>query len=498
MKNVKITKEHITLAIIFMLVLATRLFLVFPEKGLDYEAYDTLRQAGHIKETGVPLFKDPLSYSGRIFVFPPLFYYLLAGFSFLMPLELAAKLVPNIAFAMLVIVVYFIAKHLTKNKTASLITAFFSGFVPIIFYSLSQISIYSLSLPLIFFLSYTFLRIEEKGFATLSITLIILLLLTHSSVFILLISFIIYFIILRLERQEINKREIEIALFLFFLTIWFNLLLYKKAFLLHGIKFIWQNIPAPLLSSYFQDISFLGVISAVGVLSLLLGVYAIYHVFFKTKNQAATLYISFAFISFIMLWFKLMPFRAGLLFLSINLIILSAYGIKIILVSISKTKTPWLSKVIVLLLVVLFILTSIVPFVMTAKTEITKGPPLDDINALEWVKNNTRERAVVLGRVEEGFLINYVAERRNVADQNFLMINNIDQRYSDINLLFTLRLKSEAVRLLNDYKIDYIFLSTQSMKAYNMTKLFYADQDCFDLVYRKEALVYKFLRCDVE
>jgi uncharacterized membrane protein len=296
----------------------------------------------------------------------------------------------------------------------------------------------------------------------------------------------------------VNKREIEIALFLFFLTIWFNLLLYKKAFLLHGIKFIWQNIPTLLLSSYFEDISFLGVISAVGVLSLLLGVYAIYHVFFKTKSQAATLYISFVFISFIMLWFKLIPFRAGLLFLSINLIILSAYGIKIILVSISKTKTPWLSGVFVLLLIILFILTSITPFVMTAKSEITKSPPHDDIKALEWIKNNTREKAVVLGRVEEGFLINYVAKRKNVADQNFLMINNIDQRYNDINLLFTLRLKSEAVRLLNDYNIDYIFLSTQSMKEYNMTKLFYADQDCFDLVYRNQAIVYKFLRCNVE
>jgi len=497
-KEHKIAKEHIILAIIFALVLAMRLFMVFSEKGLDYEAYNVLRQVEHIKETGTPLFKDALSYSGRTFVFPPLFYYLLAGFSFFMPLELVIKIIPNLAFASLVIAVYLIAKHLTKNKTASLIAAFFSGFVPIIFYSINQASVYSLSLPLIFFLSYTFLRIEEKGFATMSIVLIILLLLTHSSVFILLISFIIYFIILTLEKQDINKKELEIALFLFFLTVWFNLLLYKKAFLLHGIKFIWQNIPAPLLSSYFEDITFLGVISAIGVLPLLLGVYAIYHVFFKTKNQAATLYLGFAFISFIMLWFKFIPFKVGLLFLSINLIILSAYGIKTILVTISKTKTPWLSNVIALSLVVLFTLTSIVPFVLSTKTDATPNPSDDDINALQWIRNNTAERVVVLGRVEEGFLINYASERRNVADQNFLLINNIDQRYEDIGLLFTLRLKSEAVRLMNDYKINYILLSNQTMKEYSITGLFYADPDCFDVVYRKEAIVYRFLRCDVE
>jgi hypothetical protein len=469
------------------------------QKGFDYEAYNALRQAEHIKETGVPLFNDPLSYSGRVFVFPPLFYYLLAGFSFFMPLELAAKILPSLAFASLTIIVYFIAKHLTKNKTAALIVSFFSGFVPILFSDLGQISVYSLSLPLIFLLSYTFLRIDEKGFATISIILIILLLLTQASVFIMLISFIIYFIILWLEKQELNKKEFEIALFLFFLTIWFNLLLYKKAFSLHGIRFIWQNIPSPLLSSFFEDLSFLGVISGVGVLPLLLGVYTIYNVLFKTKNQAATFYISFAFISFIMLWFKLIPIRIGLLFLSLNLIILSAYAIKIILVSISKTKTPWLSNVIILALVILFILSSLAPFIVAARSQPSKNPPLADIHALEWIRDNTRESAVVLGRIDEGFLINYVANRKNVADQNFLFINNINQRYKDINLLFTLRLKSEAVRLMNDYNIDYIFLSTQTMKEYNITRLFYTDQDCFEAVYRKEGvLIYKFLRCDVE
>lgn len=497
-KESKITREQIAVAAIFALVLAVRLFLVFSEKGLDYEAYNVLRQVEHIRETGAPLFKDTLSYSGRTYVFPPLFYYLLAGFSFLMPLEFAIKIIPNLAFASLIVAVYLIAKHLTKNKNAALIAAFFSGFVPIIFYSINQASVYSLGLPLIFFLSYTFIRIEEKGFATLSITLIILLLLVHSSVFILLISFIIYFLIILLERQQVNKKEVEIALFLLFLTIWFNLLLYKKAFLLHGIKFIWQNIPTPLLSSYFEDVTFLGVISAVGVLPLLLGVYAIYHVFFKTKNQAATMYISFALVSFIMLWFKFISFKVGLLFLSINLIILSAYGIKIIFVTISKTKTPKLSSVVALLIVALFAISSIVPFMISAKTDKTPNPNQYDIGALQWIKNSTMERAVVLGRVEEGFLINYAAERRNVADQNFLMINNIDQRYEDIKLLFTLRLKSEAVRLMNEYKINYIFLSPQTMEEYNITRLFYADPDCFDIVYKNEALVYKFLRCDVE
>jgi len=492
---IKITREQIIVAMLFLIVLAIRLFLSFQTPGFDYDSYYALRQAEHISQTGLPLFKDLLSYSGRTFIAPPFFYYLLAGFSFIMPLELAAKLIPSIIWAALVIIIYLIVKYLTKNRTAAFISSLFSGFVPVLFTTLNQASVYSLSLFLIFLLSYAFLRIEEKGFTTMSIVVTIILLLTHASVFILLISFFVYFIILALEKQEISKKEAEIALFLFFLSLWFYVLLYKKAFFLHGISFIWQNIPSPLLSSYFQDISFFGVIYAVGIIPLLLGVYAIYITSFKTRNRAAMVYISFALISFIMLWLKLVPFQIGLLLLSLNLAILSGVVIKTSLVALSKTKISRFTWIITGALVILFIITVIPSFLVKPNTSI---PPPEDVKALEWVRNNTEENAVILGKVQEGFLINYVADRKNVADSNFLLIKEINQRYDDINSLFTLRLKSEALRLLNKYDVGYVFLSSKSMQEYNLTQLFYAEKSCFDLVYDKGAKVYEFLGCDVE
>lgn len=489
-----ITKEYIFVILLFLVVLGARLYFVFQEPNFDYDAYNSLRQAEHIKENGVPLFKDSLSYSGRTHIFPPLFYYVLAFFSFVIPLALAAKLIPSLAFSALVIIVYAIAKHISKNKTASFIAALFSGFVPVFYTTLNQASVNSLSLLLIFLLSYAFLRIEEKGFVPLSIILTVLLLFIHSSVFILLISFILYFLILRLGKQKLSIKEVEITLFLFFLALWFNLLLYKKAFFAHGISFIWQNIPIPLLSAYFKEISFLGVIYAVGIIPLLLGVYAAYHVFFKTKSKGASLYITFALVSFFMLWLKLIPFKTGLLFLSINLIILSAYTIKIVLVNLSKTKIPRLSIIASFLLIILFVLTTLTPFISTIAVDM---PPPQDLQALEWIKENTHENKVILGRVEEGFIINYVAERKNVADFDFLFIKNINQRYNDISHLFTLRLKSEAIRLINKYDIDFIFLSTKSMEQYNLTQLFYAEEDCFEIVYDQDVLIYEFLDCDV-
>ncbi|MBN2458822.1 hypothetical protein JXB28_00930 [Candidatus Woesearchaeota archaeon] len=491
----KITREQLIVALLFLAVLAIRLYLSFSNTGFDYDAYYTLRQAEHIKETGLPLFKDSLSYSGRTFITPPFFYYLLAGFSLFMPLELAAKIMPSLVWAGLVVIIYLIVKLITKNRNAAFISSLFSGLVPILFTTINQASVYSLSLFLIFLLSYAFLRIEEKGFTTMCLALTIILLLTHASVFILLLSFFVYFIILALEKQGISKREIETALFLFFLSLWFYVLLYKKAFFLHGIRFIWQNIPAPLLSSYFQDISFFEVIYAVGIIPLLLGVYAIYIILFKARGRAAMLYISFSLMSFIMLWLKLLPFQIGLLLLSLNLIILSGVAIKTSLVAISKTKVSRLSSIIAAALIILFLIT-IIPSLLAEPT--ASIPPERDMGALEWIRNNTSPNSIILGNIDEGFLINYLAGRKNVADSNFLFVNEINQRYSDINRMFDLRLESEALRLLNKYDVDYIFLSTKSMDEYDIDQLFYAEKNCFDLVYDKEAKVYEFLFCDVE
>ena len=102
------TKEKTILILLFFIILSARLFFVFQETGFGYEAYNELRQTEHIKESGKPLFEDELSYSGRNFVFPPLFNYLLAMISSLFPLYLVAKIMPSIMFAGISIIIYLI------------------------------------------------------------------------------------------------------------------------------------------------------------------------------------------------------------------------------------------------------------------------------------------------------------------------------------------------------------------------------------------------------
>jgi len=199
-----------------------------------------------------------------------------------------------------------------------------------------------------------------------------------------------------------------------------------------------------------------------------------------------------------MLWLKLIPLNTGLLFLSINIIILASHAIKILLVSFSKTKIAHLDKMIIAGILILFIITALPSFLSFNPAP---SPSQKDIEALQWLKNNTSPEANVFGAVREGYLINYVAERKNIIDSNFLFIRNINQKYADMNSLFILRLESEAVRLINQYKINYLFVSSESLSEYNMTGLFYAGNSCFEKMYDKSAeggaIIYKFMRCTI-
>ncbi len=66
-------------------------------------------------DEGKPIFEDALSYTGRNFIFSPVFHYIIAFFALFMPIAYAAKIIPNIFAAALVFIVFLLAKNLTRN-----------------------------------------------------------------------------------------------------------------------------------------------------------------------------------------------------------------------------------------------------------------------------------------------------------------------------------------------------------------------------------------------
>ena len=77
-------------------------------------------------------------------------------------------------------------------------------------------------------------------------------------------------------------------------------------------------------------------------------------------------------------------------------------------VSASKMKVKSVSKLLAALVVVIFLATS-----MWSLNARAKEPQLQpDIDAMKWLSQNTPAGAVILARVNEGFMVNYYAQRK--------------------------------------------------------------------------------------
>ncbi len=485
----------ILLLIIFLVTFVFRTYFAFQTPEFSYNSYFSLRQIEHIEETGFPLFHDYLSFGGRTFLFPPLFLYVLSFFSLIFNASFIAKVIPNLLASLIIFPIYLSAQHITKKRIISLMGAFFSAFIPVFFSNtINNISAYTLVIPLIFFIIYFLIRSDEAIYLNLALFFLVVLVLTHSSSFFLVLGLLLFLLLMKVEYLHVEKKELEIVLFSTFLILWFNFVIYKQAFFMHGPLVIWQNIPIEILKNFFFDLNMLQVLYVIGIIPLLLGVFAVHNVFFKSKKRSVFLLLGFGLATFLLLWLKLVPFRVGLIFLSLVLVLLATYGTKLIYSYIKKTKKPKYANFFLVGLFILFILTSFIPALNSASKEVQITPSNEEIAALNWIKLNTPVDSVILGTLEEGHLINYFAERKNVLDSNFLLIPDAQQRYEDVNLLYKVRFKTEAVRTLNKYDVNYIYFSSKFNKE---EKLYYVDEDCFTKVYDNSIKIYEVL-CEIK
>lgn len=119
----------------------------------------------------------------------------------------------------------------------------------------------------------------------------------------------------------------------------------------------------------------------------------------------------------------------------------------------------------------------------------------NELSALIWLKEQTNEDSIVMSSHQEGNYITQIAKRRNVIDDNFMLIKNIDQRYNDVELVFTTTSQAKALQALNKYKVNYVYFSDRTKQIYNIDEIAYTDDNCFKEVYRTEgAGIYK-VRC---
>ena len=476
-------QTKIALGAIFLTVLAIRLYFAFqtPYFSSD-EAYFHIRHTEYIAENLKPIVNDELSYGGRFVLNSHVFHYLLALFKFVLPGMLAYKIIPEIILAMLVLLVFAIAKEITNNETAALFSALTSGLTPILFKAtINQVSIYSLILVLLLYMIYIFfdLRNKVRWFVLLSL----LLPLVHPAGFFFAASMIVYLLLTGLESIEVEQISKESIILVLFFNLLIAFLLFKNAFLTTGLGAAWQNVPSELLDSYFRNINVLEAVTSIGIIPIIFGTTGF---LFALKAKKKSIYALSAFMltDFLLLAMKMIDFNIGIMILGLLLAVISSIAFDKFVAYLNMTKFIRMKKPAAAAFVLLAIASLGIPSLIAAEGTISNSITQDEYSTLAWIRDNTAKMAVVLADINEGNYVTAIAERKNVADSYFLLAPD---RYSDISNIFRTQSLVKAIEPIKKYNIDYIYLSDRTKKNYKIEELVYArDENCFKKVFYTE------------
>jgi hypothetical protein len=494
------TIVYVLLALLFLTTLGMRLYFTYQTPFYsDEQAYHTLRQVEHIGENGKPIIDDPLSYSGRKQVLTPLFYYVLAGFNAFLPLLVVGKIIPNLFASSITLIVFFLAQELTQNNKASLFSAAISSFIPIyMIKTMNTLSPYTLAFPLFFLMLFYFMKITESTrvqYSTIFLICLVLLSLTHPLILVFLLSTLVYLALVKIEHIELTKREKELILLSLFFVIWAYLIIFKKAFFQYGLDIMFQNIPEQISSFYFRRTTLLQIVYLVGTIPLMYGVYAISQHLFMVKNKKISLLASVVFSTAVLLWLKLVTPGLGLIMLGVTFSILFALLYKRTFDYVAKTKFAKWEKVAFAGFMLIFVFSSVIPTLYYTSQTLATATSQEEIDAFMWIAENTYEESVVLTTPQEGHTLAYVSKRRNVADSNYLLINNINQVYEDVEKMYSAPFKTEAITLMNQYKVQYILFSNEAREYYDLSHFpHHDDTRCFQLMFENtRSKVYKLM-----
>ncbi len=485
-------REKSILLIIFLVILAAKLYFAFQTQGLDADAYFEQRQIESILKTGFPINWDELSFSGRYLITSPVHHYLMAFVSLIFNMDAAMKLTPNLIMSLLALVVYLIIKKITGNPLAALICALFTGFVPVTVQLTSlTASSYPLAFLLMFLSLYYFTSSHEKKEMTYFIITVLIMPFVHPITIIILLGLAIYFVMMRLDRLQLDASEIEAALFaLFFMTL-VLFLRYKDALIMNGAAIVWQNMPLKILNDYFIGVDILDYIAAIGIIPLVFGTYTIYKYMFITNKSSLHIFIGFTLSIFLLLWLKVLKPEIGLALISLNLIILTGEGIKLFIQYLDQTKFGYWQTLILAAVLIAFVFTSVNDTIYAQNESVKNTPDQELLLALELLKYYTPVNSIVLSTLENGHLITGLANRKNVYDNNFILIKNPGRIMEEVDKIFSSPL-IESIKLLNKYKVNYLLLPEKTQ-----TRLM-SDENCFKKVYSSKTYsIYQSL-CKVE
>ena len=484
----RITKEDVILFLIAIVAFGFRLFYSFlsPFYSSD-QAYFHLRHSEYISSHFLPLIRDPLSYGGNVILNSHVWHYLLAFFDVFFSQSFVYKVIPAFLASSIVIIVYLYARELTNNEYAAFFAALLSAFIPIYLkLTLNQISLLSFYMPVFLLILYSLLNIQTHKKMFIFLTFILVLL--DPLNFLALFTLLIYGVLLVSESIEMQKIEKEAVGFVVVFFAFINLIMFRPLYLEQGLAAVWQNLPLDIYGSLFQNFDLFETIGVIGIVPLILGILGF--VLAREKNRTTILLGSVLMADFVLLLLKLVPFEQGVLFLTIILCITSAVTIRRVGNYLWLTKLSTYQPFILGAIVLVSLISVIVPSIMLSQQVLAEGVTPGEIESLEWIRDNTRDDAVVAGNVLEGNLIISIANRTNIIDTQFFTVEN---RIFDVETIFTSQSLVNAKKSLDKYSVDYVYFSQKTKNLYNVERLVYtSDDQCFKQRFKNaQATVYQ-------
>ena len=491
----KFKLEYILIFIILIVNLSFRLFFVNSSEYLSSDfAYFHLRNLETIQSTGKLEF-DELSYGGRALIYPTFYYYFLAFFTFFWKASIVLKIIPEVLISLLPIIIFLIVKLIVKNPYISLFCSILASFIPIIVEkTLNQGSIYSITLPLIFLMFYSFLytlRNKEKVYWFVILSFILPF--VHPSVFVFVVSMIFYSILLISESMPFKGLKREMILFSSFILILIQFIIYNKAFNEYGINFISGNLPTGLVINNIYTFS--DVLTYIGVAPLIFGAIGIYLGMFRYRKNSVFLFTSVILSIISLLVLKLIDFYIAMMFIGLSLCIFSGVAFKQFFIYLDVTKLYRFRNLLIIFIISIAVL-SIYPTFNVAYNLMDHTISNEEVDIIQKMGVRIDDNSPVLADEDEGHYITYFAVRKNIVDNYYLLAPNSKERLNDVASVYKSWSRALALNILKKYGVRYIYLSERTRLKYNIEDLKYVeDENCFTEIERLGGNKFYEIRC---
>lgn len=467
---------------ILVIVLLLKWYLVSQTPFPSYDSFYGIRQVDHIKETGLPLFSDTQSFQGRTHIVSVLFFYFFTLLSIFLPVLLMFKYAGIILSLIALLLLFILAKKLYTKKWIPLFVLFLGALTPTIFLAdVNKLVPSSLFMIIYLAMIYMFFNLDKKNAVFGFILLLVLGTLISSLSVVVILGLTLYLLLLRVEKIPVRRLEREILFFSSMFVIWYHLIIYKKLFYLYGIQAVWESIPKEIFLNQFQGLTIPLAVGLIGIIPLLLGLYAIYDTLFSQRRRHLVLLVSFSLVFGILTWMRILPLQEGLLYATITLTLLSGHTLQSIQIYLKKTIIPKAAYILTGIFIVIIVL-SFLPTVLSNNYILSNSPTVNEYSTLEALQYLSANETI-LGHIQEGHLIASVAKTKNFYDSNFLFAPNANERYDDAHIMFLSKSQIPVIELMKYYNINYIYISPLTEKQYDYPNFIYETSDCFSLIY---------------